>query len=185
MLGRTIRRFALIPTKVQWRMWSLPSKLTCIGAYLGVLAIILTVIFYVWPMSSEPPKTTMTQSVSKVARDAYNFQGSQVTIVQQHDAKEVLPLKDRIRSYLRTVNPKTVELLDSGQHSVAVMINTANQPALFELQKDPDFGAYLEVRSTGSVSAGSHNIIGGHLNDLQDTGMLNGFEFVFKDRLRL
>jgi hypothetical protein len=51
--------------------------------------------------------------------------------------------------------------------------------------EDPDFGAYLEVRSTGSVAAGAHNTIGGHLNDLQDVGMLNGFELIFKDSLKL
>lgn len=41
--------FHLIPTKAQWREWSLPSKLTCIGAYLGALSLAVTVIFSVWP----------------------------------------------------------------------------------------------------------------------------------------
>lgn len=42
----------LIPTRAQWRGWSLPSKLTCIGAYLGVLSISLAVAFFLWPRPS-------------------------------------------------------------------------------------------------------------------------------------
>jgi hypothetical protein len=42
----------LIPTKVQWRKWSLPSKLTCVGAYLAILGILLSVVLSLWPASS-------------------------------------------------------------------------------------------------------------------------------------
>lgn len=127
----------------------------------------------------------INQKGAGIGRDAYNFQESHVTIVQPSQEKDNRPLKERIRSYLRKVNPKIVESLDSGQSSIAVMINIVNQQSLLELQQDPDFGAYLEVRNTGSVSAGANNTIGGHLNDLQDVGVLNGYELIFKDRLRL
>jgi len=56
--------FYLIPTKAQWREWSLPSKLTCIGAYLGVLSIVLAVVFFVWP-SPAPQKTQPSVDVGK------------------------------------------------------------------------------------------------------------------------
>ncbi|HXJ56953.1 MAG TPA: hypothetical protein VNU68_09835 [Verrucomicrobiae bacterium] len=56
--------FHLIPTKTQWREWSLPSKLTCIGAYLGVLSIVLTVVFFAWP-SPEPLKVLPSVDVGK------------------------------------------------------------------------------------------------------------------------
>lgn len=39
----------MIPTKGQWQKWSLPSKLTAIGAYVGILGVILTVIFFFVP----------------------------------------------------------------------------------------------------------------------------------------
>jgi hypothetical protein len=106
---------------------------------------------------------------------------AKVILVQGTDVR---PIKDRIRSYLRTVNPNIIEQLDSGRPSVAVMVNTINQPALFDLQKDPDFTKYLEVQSTGSVSAGSHNTIGGFMNDIHDVGILNGYVFVFKESLK-
>lgn len=48
--------FQLVPTKAQWRKWSLPSKLTCLGVYsgvlLGVCSILLTIMLYIWPPSS-------------------------------------------------------------------------------------------------------------------------------------
>lgn len=53
----------LIPTSRQWRKWSLPSKLTAVGCYLAVLAILLTVVFYVWPRSGPLPPTTKIQAV--------------------------------------------------------------------------------------------------------------------------
>ena len=42
----------LLPTRTQWKRWSLPSKLTCVGAYAGVLSIVL---FFVWPVHSTHP----------------------------------------------------------------------------------------------------------------------------------
>jgi hypothetical protein len=41
----------LIPTRQQWKRWSLPNKLTCVGAYAGVLTIIL--FFFAWPRHSQ------------------------------------------------------------------------------------------------------------------------------------
>jgi hypothetical protein len=39
----------MLPTKKQWQTWSLPSKLTAIGTYAGLLALLLTVMFFAWP----------------------------------------------------------------------------------------------------------------------------------------
>ena len=56
----------LMPTKAQWRSWSLPNKLTCLGAYVGILAILLACAFYLWPRSSgEPIKPTSNINVGK------------------------------------------------------------------------------------------------------------------------
>ena len=49
----------MIPTKAQWRAWSLPSKLGCIGTYLGAASLLLSIVFYVWPMPlGEPHKSS-------------------------------------------------------------------------------------------------------------------------------
>ena len=42
-------KILLIPTKKQWKAWSLPSKLTFVGTYVGLVALILTIIFFFWP----------------------------------------------------------------------------------------------------------------------------------------
>ena len=37
---------SIIPTKNQWRKWSLPSKLTAVGAYIGIIAFVFALIIY-------------------------------------------------------------------------------------------------------------------------------------------
>jgi hypothetical protein len=40
----------LIPTRSQWRKWTLPSKLTAIGAHVGIFALLLYILSsFVWP----------------------------------------------------------------------------------------------------------------------------------------
>jgi hypothetical protein len=36
----------LLPSRNQWRNWSLPSKLTALGAYIGIMGILLTVAIF-------------------------------------------------------------------------------------------------------------------------------------------
>jgi hypothetical protein len=55
-----------LPTRAQWRRWSLPSKLTCIGAYAGVLSIAL---FFLWPVH-------LTNSVRPAKAGSVSIQGA-------------------------------------------------------------------------------------------------------------
>ena len=41
----------LYPSLTQWKKWKLPSKLTAIGAYVGIIAFVLSIIFYLFPRS--------------------------------------------------------------------------------------------------------------------------------------
>lgn len=61
--------FYFIPTRTQWRGWSLPSKLTCISAYLGALSVLLSIAFYIWPAVNPwtEQKGSLTPSVATVA----------------------------------------------------------------------------------------------------------------------
>lgn len=103
--------------------------------------------------------------------------------VNQALVKDTRPLKDRIRAYLEKVNPRIIELLDSGQPSVCVMINTANVPLLREFQKEAEFGAYIEADGPRGVTSGYNNTVAGCLNDTQDIGTLVGYRLVFKNKL--
>src|SRR5713101_6224229 len=39
----------MFPSKRQWAKWSLPAKLSAVGAYVGTLSVALTVVFYYFP----------------------------------------------------------------------------------------------------------------------------------------
>ncbi|OOE39225.1 hypothetical protein BZG06_15825 [Salinivibrio kushneri] len=44
----------MIPTRNQWEKWSLPSKLTAVGAYVGLISLIISLISFNFPSSSAP-----------------------------------------------------------------------------------------------------------------------------------
>jgi len=46
--------WSFIPTKAHWRRWSLANKLTCVGTYVGIVALVLTIVFFLWPARSTP-----------------------------------------------------------------------------------------------------------------------------------
>lgn len=46
-------RWTLVPTYAQWRKWSLPSKLTAVGAILSALGIFLTLTLSMWPVKDD------------------------------------------------------------------------------------------------------------------------------------
>ena len=43
-----------IPTRHQWRGWSLPSKLTAVSAYVAILSVLVTVLLSLWSFQSTP-----------------------------------------------------------------------------------------------------------------------------------
>ena len=43
----------MLPTRKQWREWSLPSRLTAIGTLLSALGLFLAVLFYFFPRASK------------------------------------------------------------------------------------------------------------------------------------
>lgn len=53
----------LIPTKEQWRRWSLPSKLTAIGAYLAIVMFILYFVDKCQPMKIFNENQSPTQKI--------------------------------------------------------------------------------------------------------------------------
>ncbi|GEM_PF-6213551 len=54
----------MIPTKEQWQKWSLPSKLTAIGAYVGILGLFLTVIFFFVPYVSHTDSSKIEEDLT-------------------------------------------------------------------------------------------------------------------------
>ena len=158
----------------------------------GFLALMMAVAFAVWGFvgheyrkDSQKIAPAISQTASTTGPNSPIIQAANATVfVQTKNPEDLLPLKDRIRSCLNTINPEIVRLLDTGSPSVGVLINTNNQPTFFALQKDQDWGSYLEARDMGILCSGGHNRVPGYLNDLQDFGTSNGFLLIFKDKLR-
>ena len=55
-------KLPLLPTKEQWTNWSLPSKLTAIGTYIGVFSIIFAIVTWL-TQNSETSLLTISGSV--------------------------------------------------------------------------------------------------------------------------
>jgi len=37
---------ALIPTKAQWKRWTLANKLTCVGTYVVIISFVVAIVFF-------------------------------------------------------------------------------------------------------------------------------------------
>ena len=44
---------ALIPTKAQWKRWTLANKLTCVGTYVGIISFVVAIVFFLWPTTAK------------------------------------------------------------------------------------------------------------------------------------
>ena len=80
----------LIPTRQQWRNWTLPSKLTAIGAYLGAIAIVAGVAFYLFPRRTGPAvvqTTHITATSSGPFSPAITAEGSNSNVSVSYSFK--------------------------------------------------------------------------------------------------
>jgi tetratricopeptide (TPR) repeat protein len=70
--------FSLIPTKAQWKKWSLANKLTCVGAYVGAVALALSIVFFLWPTAPKP-QVAQTSSGGQSPSTAVVVSGNQIS----------------------------------------------------------------------------------------------------------
>ena len=89
------------------------------------------------------------------------------------------PLRTRITDLLREINPEIMEAFGSGAPEVAVMISEHNLRVLQEIQREPGCSEILSLRPTGSMSVGVGSRVGGHIHDLDDIGVRQGFVLRF------
>jgi hypothetical protein len=91
-------------------------------------------------------------------------------------APAVEPLRQRLRSLLRTINPEVLQLVDAGQPQIRVMIAVPNEMRLVQMMAEDGFDDLMKVSGTGSSIVASRGCsIGGHLNDLLDGMNMNGY----------
>lgn len=84
-----MKKWLPIPTRAQWNQWSLPSKVTFVGTVISAISLLLSLIFFSWPLSdgagrSSPEisasqrRTALTTADARLAIDAmvHEFPGS-------------------------------------------------------------------------------------------------------------
>lgn len=54
----------MIPTRTQWKKWSLPSRLTAIGTYVGIIGLVLAVVFFVADFGGSDPVVYSTPRIA-------------------------------------------------------------------------------------------------------------------------
>jgi hypothetical protein len=124
-----------------------------------------------------------TKAVDWASDDA--IRAVQKTANEIHD--NLLPvqssndLKKDIRSFLAGLNPKTLEMIDSEQSPIAIMVGPTGQACLRAISKRQDFGKYLKVEETGAIGVGQHSSVAGFLNDTEDNGGIGLCFYFTKD----
>jgi hypothetical protein len=70
----------LIPSKSQWNRWSLPSKLTLVGVYMGIIGIAVTIVFFFWPTKPASPVTVIGSNNAAPVIGIANSPGANVNV---------------------------------------------------------------------------------------------------------
>lgn len=81
----------LFPTKKQWKRWSLPSKLTAIGTYVGILGIAITLLLFFLPSNAEDDFPEKEYTLSGIIRERGTTQAIEGVVVRIMDFPEVQP----------------------------------------------------------------------------------------------
>ncbi|MFK8105162.1 MAG: hypothetical protein AB8G15_21800 [Saprospiraceae bacterium] len=76
----------LIPTKEQFKNWSLPSKVTYISGWVGVLGILLSVLFFLLSPNYEEPITKLIKLNSDLTEEKANLLRALVACKLQNEA---------------------------------------------------------------------------------------------------
>lgn len=81
------------PTKKQWKNWSLASKLTAIGAYVGIIALILSIVFFFIPLifkdtSSLKQDNNLPEETKTIIEELLNLSESIPKIFQDKSSDE-------------------------------------------------------------------------------------------------
>jgi hypothetical protein len=92
------------------------------------------------------------------------------------------PLQVRLSALLNGINPEILRAVKSGRFVVPVMIADHKARHLNLLSQEKEFGAVLSMRPNGSVCIGLGSRIGGHIHDLDESGVQHGYVLTFKPR---
>lgn len=110
---------SLIPSRAQWKRWSLPSRLTCLGAYLGAASLLLAIVFFVWPITLTRP--------DRIAAPAYT---------SSHATDESHPNERPSDTNISPAKPPAPLQARFSPVSFAEVLRVSQDATLTDLQKD-------------------------------------------------
>ena len=68
-------KFRLFPTLAQWRKWSLPSKLTAIGAYIGIVSLLFAgYTYFSGSATDEVKRQAVLEGIKRFSDDLEKMQ---------------------------------------------------------------------------------------------------------------
>ncbi len=188
----------LIPGKRQWKKWSLPSKLTFIGTYAGILGVLLAVATILVSALSDPP--TPPPTADEIAITVLEKQkGYKKTIVEQEEAITALKttIEDLQQEPANKLKADALKALAKGDTTKAIaLLEKATRSRAQELAKDwinigniayfsdsnKALKAYQEAVKLDSSNSDGWNRLG-HI--LKRTGRMEEAEKAYKQVLEL
>lgn len=101
----------LVPTRTQWRQWSMPSKLTFLGAGAGLISIVLSVALSRWPLSGLADRNPPPDAIPGESPKAFPLESARLAIgAMIHDFPALSPL--RVRSITSPVDDMTAVAIE-------------------------------------------------------------------------
>lgn len=126
----------LIPTRKQWKKWSLPSKLTAIGAYVGIIALVVTIVFEIY--NNKPATKKDVEEIINAKIDAFEaklFEPAQSDIEKEIDREFAGEFQKKKKLAIELYN-KGLSAYNRNESDVAIIflekaINVFEIPSFF------------------------------------------------------
>ena len=142
-------RLWFVPKKEQWRNWSLPSKLTLVGAYVGVIALVFAIYSYYYGSGTKEIKRKLI--VEKAAQFSDDLDKIRVLLpsnVALSSCLEKNPGKDyreKFEKCMRVIRQNFKDakfLLQKNHSSLDLLIDRKVATNINEICKEMDFLIY-------------------------------------------
>lgn len=104
----------LLPSKKQWKSWSLPSKLTAVGTLCGVIGLVMAVLSFQPPFISKEISSSEMKNLDKRKRIESLFSAL-------HEIETLLPINSGLKSCVDTQRPYIKSVSDNNSRTQAIM----------------------------------------------------------------
>ena len=156
-----------------------------IPAWIGIISFIL----FFFPVRERKLKTFLEKYRKPYA--SYVFPWFIVTSVilasyafyeEAHRQTPKPVTKQEIRTFLESINPDILKMLDAEQEAIHVFMSIPTQIEFIELSKRPDFNKFSSIKKSGAKCIGGKPETG-IIKESGENGYMDGYYFYPKDAL--